>query len=145
MFLCTTKGVLEEKVNIFAAIFIKNIGKISTGFLCGEIAKKNNSLSNNKKFTPLFYRIQQRIHEKKNLKRSFGLRSWLSQSLRGGVGVWVIIKSNSCNSEWNSALTILMVHVDNDLNEREQIDLRLVCFFNELLLLFCFLKLVLTM
>ena len=81
---------------------------------------------------------------KKNLKRSFGLRSWLSQSLRGGVGVWVIIKSNSCNSQWNSALAILIVRVNNDLNEREQIDLRLVCFFNEPLLLFCFLKLVLT-
>ena len=63
---------------------------------------------------------------KKNLKRSFGLRSWLSQSLRRGVGVWVIIKSNSCNSQWNSALAILIVRVDNDLDEREQFDLRLV-------------------
>ena len=61
-----------------------------------------------------------------------------------GGGVWVIIKSNSCNSQWNSALAILIVRIDNDLNEREQIDLRLVCFFNEPLLLFCFLKLVLT-
>ena len=113
-------------------------------FFFAATYQKNYWLSNNKKFTPLFYRIQQRIHEKKNLKRSFGLRSWLSQSLRGGVGVWVIIKSNSCNSQWNSALAILIVRVNNDLNEREQIDLRLVCFFNEPLLLFCFLKLVLT-
>ena len=111
-------------------------------FFFAATYQKNYWLSNNKKFTPLFYRIQQRIHEKKNLKRSFGLRSWLSQSLRGGV--WVIIKSNSCNSEWNSALAILIVRVDKDLNECEQIDLRLVCFFNKHLLLFCFLKLVLT-
>ena len=112
-------------------------------FFLQQHTKKQFTLKQQKVYAAILQDTTKDSQEKK-LEKVFWSSILTKSKFERGVGVWVIIKSNSCNSQWNSALAILIVRVDNDLNEREQIDLRLVCFFNKPLLLFCFLKLVLT-
>ena len=90
---------------------------------------------NNKTFTPQLYRLQQRICEYKFFKKIVWSSRFIESKFdRGGGGG----ASNSCNSEWNSALKFFIVRTDYELNEREQIALALFDFLgNSLLLFFC--------
>ena len=119
---------LESQINKKHSIFF---------FFC-------SSLANNKKFTSPSYRLQQRIHEKKILAKVVRSLSFIYLFERCGGGL--SYDQVKLMQFWMKFSTyIFIVRIEKDIDEREQIDLRFIYFFNESLLLFFFLKLVLTL